>query len=148
LIHCQNKILKGNKPELRGGECSPRPLKETLAEEFHITLAANAQPFCVHTPWTITFAYHNKLQAELDLLESQHIITSVIEATTWCAPIVVTPKNSDKIRMCVGLSHLNRFVIHEQYQSPTPVQAVVNIAASKVKIFTILDALKGYHQYP
>ena len=118
-------------------------------EEFRICLAANAKPFCVHTPRAIPFAYRDKLKAELDLLESQKVITPVTEATTWCAPIVVTPKkNSEKIRMCVDLSHLNRFVIRERYQSPTPAQAVADIAASEAKVFTILDALKGYHQCP
>ena len=118
-------------------------------EEFRICLAANAKPFCIHTPRTILFAYRDKLKAELDLLESQKVITPVTEATTWCAPIVVTPKkNSEKIHMCVDLSHLNRFVIRERYQSPTPAQAVANIAASEAKVFTVLDALKGYHQCP
>ena len=118
-------------------------------EEFHIAISETAKPFCVHTPRTIPFAYRDKLQAELHLLESQNIITPITEATTWCAPIVVTPKkNSEKIRMCVDLSHLNRFVIRERYQSPTPAEAVADIAASKAKIFTVLDALKGYHQCP
>ena len=85
-------------------------------EEFHISLTANAKPFCVNTPRTIPFAYCDKLKAELDLLEFQHVIAPVTEATTWCAPIVVIPKKkSDKIRMCVDLSHLNRFVIRERY---------------------------------
>ena len=118
-------------------------------EEFHISVVANAQPFCVHTPRTIPFAYRDRLKAELDLLQSQNIITPVTEATTWCAPIVVTPKkNSDKIRLCVDLSHLNRFVIRERYQSPTPAEAVADIAASHARVFTVLDALKGYHQCP
>ena len=118
-------------------------------EEFHIEIDDTAKPFCVHTPRTIPFAYQDKLQAELNLLESQHIITAVTEATTWCAPIVVIlKKNSVKIRMCVDLSHLNRFIIRERYQSPTPVEAVADIAASDAKIFTVLDALKGYHQCP
>ena len=118
-------------------------------EKFHISLAANAKPFCVNTPRTIPFAYRDKLQAELDLLESQHVIAPVTEATTWYAPIVVTPKkNSDKIRMCVDLSHLNRFVIRKRYQSPTPAHAVADITSSEAKIFTVLDALKGYHQCP
>ena len=47
-------------------------------EEFHIT---TAEPFCVHTPSTIPFAYRDKLQAELQQLESQNIITPVTEAT-------------------------------------------------------------------
>ena len=79
-------------------------------EELHIAIAEIAKPFCVHTPHTIPFAYRGKLRVELDLLESQNIITLVTDATTWCAPIAVTPKkNSDKIRMCVDLSHLNHF---------------------------------------
>jgi len=50
--------------------------------------------------------------------------------------------------MCVDLSHLNWFVRREQYQSSTPAQAVADIAATKAKFFTVLDALKGYHQCP
>ena len=124
-------------------------IRTMQGEEFRICLAANAKPFCVHTPRTIPFAYQEKLKAELDLLESQNVIAPITEATTWCAPIVVTPKkNSQNIRMCVDLSHLNRFVIRERYQSLTPAQAVADIATSDAKIFTILDALKGYHQCP
>ena len=55
-------------------------------EEFHIFVVANAQPFCVHMPWTIPFAYRDRLKAKLDLLQSQNVITPVTEATTWCTP--------------------------------------------------------------
>ena len=77
-------------------------------------MTVHAKPFCVNTPRSVPFAYRDKLKAELDLLQSQQIIAPVTEATEWCIPIVVTPKkNSDKIRMCVDLSHLNRFVVRE-----------------------------------
>ncbi len=83
-------------------------------ENVHITLTADAIPFCVGTTRTIPFAYRDKLKAELELLQEQHIIT---EPTDWCAPIVVTPKKgTDKIRMCVNLSHLNKYVKRERYQ--------------------------------
>jgi len=119
---------------------------ELCKERNSICLAANAKPFCVHTPCTIPFAYCDKLKAELDLLESQNVIAPVTEATTWCAPIVITTKkNSQNIRMCVDLSHLNCFVIQERYQSLTPAQAVAEIAANDARIFTVL---KGYHQCP
>ena len=124
-------------------------IRTMQGEEFRICLAANAKPFCVHTTCTIPFAYRDKLKAELDLLESQNVIVPITEATTWCAPIVVTPKkHSQNIRMCVDLSHLNRFVIRERYQSLTLTQAVADIATSDAKVFTVLDALKGYHQCP
>ena len=118
-------------------------------EKFHISLTPGAIPFCVKTPQTIPFAYRDKLKAELDLLQDQGIIVPVTEVTEWCAPIVVTPKKgSDRIRMCVGLSCLNRYVQRERYQSPMPAEAVADIAAGEAKCFTILDAAKGYHQCP
>lgn len=69
--------------------------------------------------------------------------------TEWCAPIVVTPKKgTENIRMCVDLSHLNKYVKRERYQCSTPAEAVADIASNNAKIFTKLDALKGYHQCP
>ena len=93
--------------------------------------------------------YREKLKKEIDLLVEQGVIAPVTEPTEWCAPIVVTPKrNSDGIRMCVDLSKLNKFVRRERYPSVTPAEAVADIAQAKAKHFTVLDALKGYHQYP
>jgi len=43
------------------------------------------------------------------------------------------------------LSRLNKYVKRERYQSVTPAQAVADIATENAKIFTKLDALKGYH---
>lgn len=124
-------------------------IRSMQGERFHISLTEDVKPFCVNTPRSIPFAYRDKLKAELDLLQQQNIIAPVTEATEWCAPIVVTPKkNTDRIRMCVDLSHLNRYVRRERYQSTTPSQAVADIAASHAKFFTVLDALKGYHQCP
>ena len=75
-------------------------------EQFHISLI---RPFCVTTPRSIPFAYHEKLKQEIDLLVDQGIITPVTEPTDWCAPIVVAPKKgTDRIRMCVDLSKLKQ----------------------------------------
>ena len=116
---------------------------------MNISLSENAKPFCVNTPRSVPFAYREKLQAELEWLQGQGIIAPVTIPTEWCAPIVVTPKkDTDSIRMCVDLSRLNRYVKRERYQSSTPAEAVADIAAHNAKIFTKLDALKGYHQSP
>ena len=118
-------------------------------ETFHISLTDDARPFCVTTPRTVPFAYREKLKDEIDLLVKQGIIAPVTEPTEWCAPIVVTPKkNSDKIRMCVDLSKLNKYVRRERYPSVTPAEAVADLAQAKAKFFTVFDALKGYHQCP
>ena len=64
-------------------------------------------------------------------------------------PIVVMPKkNTENICICVDLSHLNRYVQRERYMSPSPAEAIVDIAAANAKYFMVLDAMKGYHQCP
>ena len=122
-------------------------VKSMEGEYFHIALTDDAKPFCVRTPRTIPFAFRDKLKAALDLLQEQNIIAPVNEPTDWCALIVVTPKKgTEKIRMCVDLSHLNKYVKRERYQCSTPAEAVTDIASHNAKIFIKLDALKGYHQ--
>ena len=118
-------------------------------EQFHISLTKEVKPFCVTAPRTIPFTYRDKLQQEIDLLVAQNIITSVMEPTEWCASIVVAPKKgTDRIRMCVDLSKLNKLVRRECYPSTTPQDAVADIQQSSAKYFTVFDALKGYHQCP
>ena len=58
---------------------------------------------------------------------------------------MVTPKKgTDKIRMSIDLSCLNRLMEQERYQSVTPAETV---AEERAKIFTKIDTLKGYQQY-
>ena len=70
-------------------------------EQFHIHLTSDAKPFCVTSPRSIPFAYRDKLAAELELLQEQHIIAPVTEPTDWCAPIVVTSKKTVILSVCV-----------------------------------------------
>ena len=65
-------------------------------EYFHIALTEDVKPFCVHTPRTITYAYRDKLKAELQFPQEQNIIAPVIEPTEWCAPIVVAPQKRNR----------------------------------------------------
>lgn len=118
-------------------------------EIFYISLTSDAQPFCITTPRTITFAYRDKLKRKIDLLVEQKVITPVTEPTEWCAPIVVKPKKgTDRVRVCVDLSKLNMFVCQERYPSVPPAEAVADINQAKANHFTVLDTLKGYHQCP
>ena len=114
-------------------------------ETYKIELMDNAQPFCVNAPRTVPLPLQDKLKAELDLLEQQGIIERQQKPTAWCAPIVVAPKkNSEKIRLCVDFTRLNRFVVRERYMSNTPAEAVLNIKGPSY--FSVFDAVKGYHQ--
>ena len=114
-------------------------------ETFKIELKNDAQPFCVNTPRNVPLPLKSKLKDELDLLEEQGIIAKQTKPTPWCAPIVVAPKkNSEKIRLCIDFTKLNKFVERERYMSNTPAEAVLEIKNSN--FFSVFDAVKGYHQ--
>ena len=118
-------------------------------EKFKIVLTDDAKPFCIRTPRTIPFPFREKLKELLNELLKAGIIAPQTELTDWCAPIVVVlKKDGDSLRLCVDLSKLNRYVKRERYQSTTPALAVADINESCAKFFTILDAVKGYHQCP
>ena len=127
-------------------DCKVRVMK---GEKFKIHLTPDAKPFCVNAPRSVPYALLDKLKSQLDKLLVLDIIKPITQPTEWCAPIVVAnKKGTDEIRMCVDLSHLNKYVQRELYKSPTPAEAVADIEADNAKIFTCFDALKGYHQVP
>jgi len=96
-------------------------IKTMEGEKFQITLTDDAKPFCIHTPRVIPYAFRDKLRTELELLQNQGVIAPVTEPTGWCALIVVTPKRgTNKIRMCVDLSQLNKYVKRGTDPPPKP----------------------------
>ena len=79
----------------------------TFAQEYKIQLKANAQPFALNTPRNIALALRPKVHAELERMERLGVITRVSEPTPWCAAMVVVPKSSGAVRICVDMKPLN-----------------------------------------
>ena len=118
-------------------------------ETFKIHLEPNAVPFSVTTPRRIPLPLMNNLRKELQNLQDLGIIRPVTEPTPWCAAIVVAPKKDPgQIRLCVDFRALNKYVRRERYQSPTPHELVMRSDMQNAQYFTVVDALKGYHQIP
>ena len=90
-------------------------------EVFRVVLMEGAKLFRVNTPRTIPYAHMGPIINELELLESQGIISKQTEPTDWCAPIVVVRKlrrNKTKkydIRLChpsTALSSMSDSSLH------------------------------------
>ena len=58
--------------------------------------------------------------------------------------MVVTPKGNDKVRVCVDLTHLNRYVQRENHPLPTTDTTLAKLAGAK--FFSLLDANSGFWQ--
>ncbi len=84
------------------------------------------------------------MEAELKSMEKSGIIRRVVEPTAWCAPIVTVPKSNGRVRICVDLTGLNRYVKRPKITLPDVETTLGLIGASQ--FFTKLDAQNGYWQ--
>ena len=71
-------------------------------------------------------------------MESMGIISRVDEPTSWCAGMVVVPKKSGEVRICMDLKLLNESVLREV---PKVDENLAQLFGAR--IFTKLDANSG-----
>ena len=70
-------------------------------EKYTIKLKAGAKPFAIFTPCNVPMPLRTKVKQELDKMESMQVISKIDEPTPWCTGMVVVPKKTGNIRICV-----------------------------------------------
>ena len=89
-----------------------------LGEEFEIRLKPDATPYALFTPRHVPLPLQPKVEQELARMESVGVISPVDTPTPWCAGMVVVPKKSGNIHICVDLKPLNESVLREVHPLP------------------------------
>ena len=117
-----------------------------LGQEYQIQLRQDIQPFALHTARTVPLPLRDKVQEELNRMEKGGVISKVDEPTPWCAGMVVVPKKSGAIRICVDLKKLNEGVLREVHPLPRVDETLALLAGATV--FSKLDANSGFWQIP
>ena len=117
-----------------------------LGEEFHIKLKPDATPHALFTPRHVLLPLRPKVEQELKKMESLGVISKVDEPTEWCAGMVVVPKKSGKICICVDLKPLNESVLREVHPLPKVDETLAQLTGERV--FSKLDANSGFWQIP
>ena len=82
----------------------------SMGDPYDIQLQPEAQPYALFTSRNIPLPLRLKVKQELEQMESLGIISKIDEPTPWCAGMVVAPKKSGAIRICVDYQPLNRYV--------------------------------------
>ena len=100
-------------------------------------------PPVVHPPRRVPVSLKDRLQEELDRMESLGIITKVTEPTAWVSSLVLIQKpDSDKLRVCLDPRSLNEAILRPHYPSRTLEEILPELVGAK--FFTKLDAKSGY----
>ena len=115
---------------------------------YTVMLWEDAKPYAVSAPRRIPLPLMDKVKEELDRLESLDVIKCVTEPSDWCATIVVVPKKdsegSQKVRICVDYTELNKAVKRERHILPSVDHTLGQLAG--VTLYSKLDANCGFHQ--
>ena len=117
-----------------------------LEEPYTIQLREDARPFALATPRRVAIPLLKSVQQELERMESMGVISRVNQPTEWCAGMVVVPKASGKVRICVDLTKLNESVRRERHPLPAVDQILAQLTGAK--FFSKLDANSGFWQIP
>ena len=92
----------------------------------------------------IPFSLKDKVTAKVNELLEIDIIERVEGPTTWISPVVVAPKPSGDIRLCVDMRRANEAIVRERLPTPTVDEVLEGLNGSTV--FPKLDLRWGFHQ--
>ena len=78
------------------------------------------------------FHVQQDVEKELERLENLDIIEKVTDPTPWVSPIVVVPKSSGQVRLCVDMREANKAVKREKHLMPTIDDLVADLNGATV----------------
>ena len=115
-----------------------------LEGEYEIKLKELPEPFALNVPRKVPFPSLDKTKQEIDRMLQSGVISKVNQPTPWCAPMVVKPKENGDVRICVGLTKLNKSILREAYPLPSVDFTLGKLSRSK--IFSKIDANSAFWQ--
>ena len=83
----------------------------TLKGDNHIQLKPHAKPYALYTVRNVPIFLRGNVKQELEHMEKLGVISKVDKPTLWCAGMVVVPKKSGDVQICVDLKPLNESVL-------------------------------------
>ena len=119
---------------------------ENLGEPYVIKLKKDAVPYSLFTPRNVPLPLRDKVQEELLRMEAAGVISKVDQPSPWCAGMVVVPKTTGAVRICLDLKPLNESVLRETHPMPKVDETLALLTSAK--IFSKLDANSGFWQIP
>ncbi|XP_062710656.1 uncharacterized protein K02A2.6-like [Aedes albopictus] len=92
----------------------------------------------------VPVALEKMVDKKIDELLDQGVIEPVNGPAKWVSPVVVVPKGTDDVRICVDMRRANEAVERENHPLPTFEDFLPHL--SKAKVFSRLDVKTAFHQ--
>ena len=118
----------------------------SISTEYTIRLKPDEKSYALSTAGNVPIPLREKVQTELQRMLHLKVISKVDYPTPWCAGMVVVPKKTGKVRICVNLKPLNANVLHEVHPLPAVDETLAQLTGAA--IFSKLDANSSFWQIP
>ena len=118
----------------------------TLKGDYQIQLKPDAKPYALYTARNVPIPLHGRVKQELERMEKLGVISKVDKPTLWCTGVMVVPKKSGDVRICVDLKPLNESVLRETHPLPGVDETLAQLTGATV--MSKLDANGGFWQIP
>ena len=132
-------LIPGLAQRLRGLEIAEMSAYRYEIIDFKVKATAVPKIFPTRS---VPLALREKVRAELLLMETERVITRVIEPVAWCNPMQVAAKPNGKIRICMDPRYLNQFL--ERAVHPFPALDEVLTCAAGKRFFFKIDLSNGF----
>lgn len=141
-------VLEIKIPEINSVETEFKALfsgKVGKLTNYQVELHVKKDPEFIAQPCRrIPYSMRPKLEEKLKELEELDIIERVEGPTPCVSPIVIVPKPSGDIRVCVDMRVANKSIERARHPIPTVDEVINELSGNKV--FTKMDLKMGYHQ--
>ena len=108
-----------------------------------IHVQPDTPPFAVHAARPIPFAWREEVREQLETMVQQGVIELLCDQPSeWCHPLVIVPKSSGSVRICVDMTKLNKRVARATYPLTTPPPP--RSGGSHLPVFPVLHHARCY----
>ena len=90
----------------------------------------------------IPFHVRKEVESELERLEALDVIEPVSGPTPWISPVVVVPKKTSGVRLCIDMREANKAISREKHPMHTVDDLITDLNSSTV--FSKLDLSNAY----
>ena len=128
--------------------CTRQTLPMMRGDPMPIIIKAGTKPYAAHTPIQVPLHWEEQVKSDLDrdcalgVLEKVPINTP----TTWCARMVVVPKQNGEPRRTVDLQQLNKASVRQTHPNRSPFMLASDVPAGTKK--SVLDVWNSFHSVP
>ena len=126
-------------------KCTRQTLPMMKGEPLPIHIKVGSKPYAAHTPIQVPIHWEDQVRKDLDRDVALGVLEKVPlnSPTSWCARMIVVPKQNGEPRRTVYLQQLNKSSLRQTHPNRSPFMLASDVPAGTKK--SVLDVWNSFH---